>query len=319
MSKFNEKKYLDANPDVREAISQGKFLNGLDHYKKFGIKENRNFVKKLSRFDKVFAKLDKAGLGIEIGPSHNPIAPKKLGFNVHILDHACAEDLKKKYKNHGVQIENIEEVDYIWKGEPFESLVGKKNHYDWIIASHVIEHIPDTISFLKHCDSILKNDGKLSLVIPDKRFCFDYFLPLSSTGNIIDAFENKNIRPSSGQIFDAFANSVKKGNEIAWSKDFVGLPDTLIHNFSDAKRNIQEHKNNSEYVDVHCWRFVPSSFCLIISDLFNLNLTNFEIIQFYETEGCEFYVTLAKRKKIKKSFHNDRLSQLINIDREFNW
>ena len=300
MSKFNEKKYLDANPDVREAISQGKFLNGLDHYKKFGIKENRNFVKKLNRFDKVFAKLDKAGLGIEIGPSHNPIAPKKLGFNVHI----------------------IEEVDYIWKGEPFVSLVGKKNHYDWIIASHVIEHIPDTISFLKHCDSILKNDGKLSLVIPDKRFCFDYFLPLSSTGNIIDAFENKNIRPSSGQIFDAFANSVKKGNEIAWSKDFVGLPDTLIHNFSDAKRNIQEHKNNSEYVDVHCWRFVPSSFCLIISDLFNLNLTNFEIIQFYETEGCEFYVTLAKKIKRNKadikSSDNKRLSLLLNIFTELN-
>ena len=31
--------------------------------------------------------IDKEGAGIEIGPSHNPIAPKSLGYNVEIIDH----------------------------------------------------------------------------------------------------------------------------------------------------------------------------------------------------------------------------------------
>ena len=30
------------------------------------------------------------GLGLEIGPSYNPIAPKSHGYNVRILDHAQA-------------------------------------------------------------------------------------------------------------------------------------------------------------------------------------------------------------------------------------
>jgi hypothetical protein len=38
----------------------------------------------MSREDKALCALDRKGFGLEIGPSHNPIAPKKLGFNVHM-------------------------------------------------------------------------------------------------------------------------------------------------------------------------------------------------------------------------------------------
>lgn len=30
--------------------------------------------------------VDRKGLGLEIGPSHNPLAPKRQGFSVSILD-----------------------------------------------------------------------------------------------------------------------------------------------------------------------------------------------------------------------------------------
>jgi hypothetical protein len=35
---FNEKEYLDANPDVAVAIKEGQFVNGRDHYEKYGRK-----------------------------------------------------------------------------------------------------------------------------------------------------------------------------------------------------------------------------------------------------------------------------------------
>lgn len=315
-SRLNEEEYLSANPDVREAVCNGQLSSGLSHYKRYGKKEGRPLIKKLSRFDKVFSKLDQTGLGLEIGPSHNPIAPKKQGFNVHILDHASAEDLKKKYAGHGVNLDNIEEVDYIWSGETFEKLIGKKEFFDWIIASHVIEHVPDMIGFLNQCSNILKKDGKLSLVIPDKRYCFDYFSPLSTTGDFLDAYSEKRTRPTPGQVFDHFSNASKRLNNIAWSNDGLGGADGLLQTFSDAESEYIRSNTSLDYIDVHCWKFIPTSFLLIISDLENLRLIDFEVIDFYETDGCEFYVTLAKTYRSGKDENSNRFDKLIEMERE---
>ena len=76
------------------------------------------------RREKALVMINRNGLGLEIGPSYNPIAPKKLGFNVHILDHSNAEELCAKYRGHGVNLANIEEVDFVWGGEPLCQLIG---------------------------------------------------------------------------------------------------------------------------------------------------------------------------------------------------
>lgn len=91
--------------------------------------------------------------------SHNSLAPKKEGLNVHIPDDASADELREKHKGHGVNLENIEEVDFVWRGEPLHELVGRQQSYDWFIASHVIEHSPALIIFLAECERLLKPDG----------------------------------------------------------------------------------------------------------------------------------------------------------------
>jgi hypothetical protein len=78
-SNFDEVSYLDANPDVAKAVISGVFKNGYEHYKIHGKNEGR-ILKKLfvqTRDEKVFNSIKKEGLGLEIGPSHNPLAPKK--------------------------------------------------------------------------------------------------------------------------------------------------------------------------------------------------------------------------------------------------
>ena len=100
-----------------------------------------------------------------------------------------------------------------------QELIRKESCYDWIIASHVIEHIPDLISYFQQCEALLKPDGILSLIIPDKRYCFDYFSPISTTGNLLDAYAEKRVRPSHGQVFDHFANASKRKGNIAWKLD----------------------------------------------------------------------------------------------------
>jgi SAM-dependent methyltransferase len=255
----------------------------------------------LSRFEKITSSLNMQGLGLEIGPSHNPVAPKKENFNVHVLDHLDAEGLKSKYIGHdalGVDVNNIEEVDFVWSGEPLPDLIGKTECYDWIIASHVIEHVPDMIGFLQQCEKLLTPNGKLSLVIPDKRFCFDYLSPLTSAGQFIDAHEQKRTRPSVGQVFDHFANACSQNNAITW----VNSPDEtasiqVLHPFQQAMDLGLHWIESGDYIDVHCWRFTPESFELLLSDFRKLKLLQLTVDCSFPTYGHEFYVSLSKQAK----------------------
>lgn len=308
---FDETEYLAANPDVAAAVRGSGFRSGREHYEKYGRTEGRNLRPRpfeLNREAKIFHLLDKAGLGLEIGPSHNPVAPKRKGFNVHTLDHASAADLRKKYQGHGVNLENIEDVDFVWSGQRLSDLIGKKQCYDWIIASHVIEHAPDFVSYLQQCEELLKPNGVLSLVVPDKRYCFDFFSPVSSTGQVLDAYAAKRSKPSPGQIFDHIANAAKRNGEIAWAAGDVGGADGLMHTLNEARDHWAHALGPSEYVDVHAWRFTPASFRLIVSDLASLGLINLEIKSEFDTKGCEFYATLGKSEATRPEV--DRLAAL---------
>jgi len=297
---FNETSYLQANPDVNEAVQRGDFRSGLEHFQKYGEQEGRvwtilkNIKKKHlqeNREDKILVHIDKKKLGLEIGPSHRPIASKKDGFNVKILDHLSAEGLKEKYRDHGVDIHAIEKVDYVWSGERLSELVADQK-FDWIIASHVIEHTPDFIGFLNECEKILNADGVLSLAVPDKRYCFDFFRELTSLGTMIDAYESKRMIHSSGSAADYFLNVTKKGKHIAWQADSQGEY-SFVHGVQDAESGMHR-AGDGEYIDLHAWCFVPSSFRLLIEDLYSLKLIQFRELNFFETTGHEFFLTLGK-------------------------
>ena len=124
----------------------------------------------MERNDKILEHVHRSGKGIEIGPSIDPIAPKREGFDVDVIDHMNRADLVAQYDVHGYDTNVIEDVDFVWTGERYADLVGKTGHYDWIIASHVIEHIPDLVGFLVECSELLNEDGVISLVVPDKRY-----------------------------------------------------------------------------------------------------------------------------------------------------
>jgi SAM-dependent methyltransferase len=247
----------------------------------------------LSRADKVLLDIDRNGLGLEIGASHTPLVPKRQGFKVHILDHLDADGLRAKYEGQGENLDNIEEVDFVWSGQPLPELVGQEACYDWIIASHVIEHTPDFISFLSQCSRLLKRDGILSLAVPDKRYCFDYFGPLSTTGQLLDAHALQRTRPTPGQVFDYMANFATLDGNIAWGPGMRGEV-ALRYSGQEAAQEWQRAVRTEDYIDVHNWRFQPDSFALIIGDLCRLGLLDLVIERQFDTEGCEFHVSLRK-------------------------
>jgi len=246
----------------------------------------------LDRVQKALVLVDRAGLGLEIGPSHSPMAPKRQGFAVHVVDHLTGPELRQKYQGHPVDLDAIEEVDFVWHGEPLPELVGGRDRYHWIVASHVIEHIPDVVAFLQGCEQVLRPGGVLSLVVPDKRSCFDHFRPLTTTGELLDAHLDGRRRPTPGQVFDHHAGAVALDHDIAWSLGRAGRFN-LVHQFAEAKQQWDRARTSDDYIDVHLWRFVPDSFRLILQDLRQLGLTSFVVKKMFDTESHEFHMTLG--------------------------
>lgn len=251
----------------------------------------------MTRNERILRYLDISGKGLEIGPSLNPVAPKRAGFNVEIVDHASEKELIRRYQQHGHDTTAIEPVDFVWKGESYSELTGKKKHYDWAIASHVIEHVPDLIAFINDCDEILKDDGVLSLVIPDKRYCFDHFRMVSSLSKVIDAHNHKEKIHTAGSAAEYYLNVVARDGAIAWGKDNHEGAFNFVHGLEEAKEAMHKVADYSSPMDVHSWCFVPNSFRLLIDDLYALGLINMREVGFFDTEGCEFYVTLGRQGK----------------------
>jgi len=264
----------------------------------------------LSRNEKVLYGCNLSGIGLEIGASYCPVAPKKAGYRVEVLDHADANTLREKYKGHDVDISNIEEVDYIWSGQPLHELTGKEDYYDWIVASHVIEHTPDFVSFLQQCEIMLKSNGVLCLAVPDHRYCFDIFRPASTPGDVIQAHIEKRRVHSFGAIWDHFSMIVKKGDTVSWFKGHQGEYQFVHPDLSDARDMLARAQATSEYIDVHNWRFTPSSFKLIVNDIGILSYTSLSTSTFFETDGCEFIIQL--QKGTANFFSDERRMELIH-------
>jgi SAM-dependent methyltransferase len=183
-------------------------------------------------------------------------------------------------------------VDFVWSGQSYAELVGERR-YDWVIASHVIEHVPDPIRFLNDCSSILTDDGVLSLVIPDKRYCFDFYRPASGLARIIDAYVRAETGTSPGAAVEHVINAAAIDGAIAWDHTRT---DSLrfVHTVDQARAVYQSVIAEGASHDIHVWTFTPYSFRLLAEDLCGLGLSDLRERSWLDTQGGEFFIQLSR-------------------------
>lgn len=246
--------------------------------------------------------------GIELGPSYNPILPKKQGYNIYVIDYLDKNGLVEKYSkdpNVAGLIENIEEVDAVDNGDDFLSQLGLSDGLDYFVSSHNFEHLPNPVKFLQRCQNCLKDGGKAYFLIPDRRGTFDYFRPASSIGLIIESFINDAKVPSFSQIMDYFFYNVN-GN----SSDGPTHPGgTAVQAFKIA----DDHRKSNLYCDVHCFVFTPASFSLLIYALQELNLINLYLEKVYAYNNFEFIAVLEKSQQ-KNVYDREEVHHKILIE-----
>lgn len=66
----------------------------------------------------------------------------------------------------------------------------KDDTYDFILASHSLEHIANPLKALKEWLRVLKRGGVLLAILPDKRYTFDHKRPVTAFGHLLEDYRN---------------------------------------------------------------------------------------------------------------------------------
>lgn len=271
----------------------------------------------MNRDERLCEHLNLDGVGLEIGPSYNPVLSKRTTPGVRSVDHAPREALVEKYTAYGLDpslVDRIEPVDFVWTGGSLLDAVPDHGSYDYIVASHFIEHSVNLVLLLADCQRLLKPDGVLALAVPDKRFTFDRFKPLTSLGDVVDgAHQAARFHPA-GALVDHSAYAVTKGGQVAWHDGSPGVLALQQEDLSDVPAALDAGLAQAEYVDIHRWIFTPQSFVLLMGDLRELGHHDLEVIDLEVTGGHEFLVWM--RRAVGPMPVRDRLASLLAIEQE---
>lgn len=192
--------------------------------------------------------------GLEFGPLTVPLVWRHEG-KVEYVDHMSTEKLREKYAaDPNVDVANLLEIDHVLEDGKLPQSIRQRS-FDYVVAAHVFEHIPNPLGWLCDCASILETDGVLGLTIPDKRFTFDRVRPLTVLSEWVEAQLADRKQPEPRSAFEAAMLSVGMPLAETWSRPPTA--DELLAGESGRLTSALSlaHKAASGYVDLHLFRF----------------------------------------------------------------
>ena len=148
----------------------------------------------------------------------------------------------------------------------------KNESYDFVLSCHSLEHLANPIKAIKDWSRVMKNKGRLVLVLPDKEFTFDHKRPITTLAHLIEDYNN-NITEEDTTHFD----------------EVIALHDFSYDNFVSSQQElIQRTHHNIENRAVHHHVFNLS----LVKEL--LAYCNFEVIH-QQTYPPFHLVTVAQK------------------------
>jgi SAM-dependent methyltransferase len=216
------------------------------------------------------------------------------------------------------------EVNAVWGENTLKQCIGQDNKVDYVLASHVIEHVPDLIRWLAEIQEVLKDNGSLRLAVPDRRYTFDYLRSESRLSDVLEAYLLKARRPLPRLIIEHCHMARVVDVTAAWRGK---LDARELHSLSNLATGVEAAKDsilNGVYHDTHCWIFTPVSFANLFYQLAELDLVGFACERFFETprDAFEFYVHLAPttdRTRILDSWDSMKRELLKSATYQKSW
>ena len=127
------------------------------------------------------------GKGIEIGGAHLPIPVDTRCCQIQYVDRMNAADIAALFPE--LEGYSIVETDVLCDVQHKGLGIFGDETLDFVIASHLIEHLPNPLGFLKECQRVLRIGGVLYLVVPDKNFTFDRAREVTPLAHLVEDFK----------------------------------------------------------------------------------------------------------------------------------
>jgi SAM-dependent methyltransferase len=223
---------------------------------------------------------------LEIGPFNTPLL---RGPNIHYLDVLDAEGLRRRAMQKGRDPSGCPAVIHHVGG-----LEQVDQSYDAVLSSHAIEHQPDLIGHLREIERVLVPGGTYLLIVPDKLYCFDHFLPESTIADVLQAWREQRSTHTLKSVIEHRALTTHNDHVRHWAGDHGKA---VRGRTARVRAAIEEYDRAAgAYIDVHAWAFTPESFQGLMETSRELGLIALETEGVGATPECrnEFCAILRK-------------------------
>lgn len=278
-----------------------------EHYKRFAVEQGhstciydrREYLQALLQN----AIAEKHVKALEISPANNPFIK---GDSVKYFGIMDSEALKTNAEKSQRPVDRVpEKIHFV---SPTGDLGVVDEKFDLVFSAHVIEHCPDLIEHFQGVSKILNKGGLYILIVPDKRYCFDYYHSESTLSEVIDAFANERKFPRLADVINGIYTRTHNNAVMHWlgihgerygrrntPPDPDGRAEIRGEYFQDDGKGVHgegilrlvekyaESLEFGEYISAHNWRFTPDSFGYIIKTLNELKFIDLPLYRLCHT------------------------------------
>jgi SAM-dependent methyltransferase len=254
------------------------------HFFQYGVAEGRQGAPLGCRpaFSQRIANLASV---LEIGPFCNPTL---RGANVRYLDVLDADQLRNRAHALDIDASGVpDHIHYLGEIDQIEEA------FDGVVSSHAIEHQPDLIRHLRGVAKVLKpGSGHYYVFVPDKRYCFDHFIPESTIADVIQAHSERRTLHTLQSVIEHHALNTHNDPGSHWA----GIHGEQ-HPLNQPGRILEAmnlHRKSTDYIDVHAWYFTPENFWNIMNALHACGMITLRPTEIYTTlrNTNEFFAVL---------------------------
>lgn len=284
-SEYEADVYLERYEDLKKAKFSTEHLR--HHYENYGRQEGRITNQIASRYD--FIPLIPRDISVlEIGPFYTPVVK---GNNVKYFDVLNTEQLIARAQELNYPVEKVPHIHFV---DPKGDLSIVNEKFDAIVSSHNIEHQPDLIDHFQKVERVLNPGGLYFCLVPDKRYCFDHYMPGTTVADVITRHVDRLKVHYLKSVIEHRALTTHNDPERHWNGDHGPKYSNTAARITDAIAEFDRAAGG--YVDVHAHHFTPDIFSGIMEVLYEMKYTSFKILRNYHTRRnqSEFFVIMQK-------------------------